>query len=231
MILSHKYKFIFIKTYKTAGTSIETDLSQYVGEFDVVTPIFPPLERHKPRNYKFFFNPIPELVVTGFDLRSIWKTLRAAVLRDKYYNHIPAYKLQHRVSENIWNTYYKFCVERNPWDKTLSHYHWINHNRRKKQKFSGYLKSGDFCYNSQLYTTKKSEKLLVDRVLRYENINDELADVFDLLGIPFSGMLNTQAKASTRKDKRNYREVFSKSEREIIAKAFKTEIEMHGYQF
>src|SRR5207248_8898002 len=23
----------------------------------------------------------------------------------------------------IWNSYFKFCVDRNPWDKVLSHYH------------------------------------------------------------------------------------------------------------
>ena len=39
MIVSHKHKFIFIKTYKTASTSLEIALSQFVGERGVITTI------------------------------------------------------------------------------------------------------------------------------------------------------------------------------------------------
>ena len=38
MIISHKYKFIFIKTRKTAGTTIEYNLSKYLGHNDIITP-------------------------------------------------------------------------------------------------------------------------------------------------------------------------------------------------
>ena len=37
MIISHKYKFIFIKTRKTAGTTIEYNLSKYLGKNDIIT--------------------------------------------------------------------------------------------------------------------------------------------------------------------------------------------------
>ena len=38
MIISHKYKFIFIKTRKTAGTTIEYNISKYLGKNDIITP-------------------------------------------------------------------------------------------------------------------------------------------------------------------------------------------------
>ena len=38
MIISHKYKFIFIKTRKTAGTTIEYNISKYLGKNDIIPP-------------------------------------------------------------------------------------------------------------------------------------------------------------------------------------------------
>ena len=39
MIISHSHKYIFIKSLKTAGTSIEAALSQHCGKDDMVTPL------------------------------------------------------------------------------------------------------------------------------------------------------------------------------------------------
>ena len=39
VLISHKYRFIFIKTRKTAGTSVEIALSRFAGERDVITSI------------------------------------------------------------------------------------------------------------------------------------------------------------------------------------------------
>jgi hypothetical protein len=39
MILSHEHKFIFLRTKKTAGTSIELALSDLCGPDDIITPL------------------------------------------------------------------------------------------------------------------------------------------------------------------------------------------------
>ena len=41
MIVSHRYRFIFLKTNKTAGASIEIALSRFCDSEDIITPLLP----------------------------------------------------------------------------------------------------------------------------------------------------------------------------------------------
>ncbi len=228
MIISHKYKFIFVKTRKTGGTSLEVFLSQCCGDEDILTPIRPHVEPHRERNYKGIWNPIPEMIEKrGQDLK---ETLRDLFNRNRFYNHIPARIIRARVSNHIWSSYFKFCVERNPWDKTLSHYHMLNKWAKGRLSFDDYLRKGDFALNYPLYIDSKGE-LIVDKVIKYESLNEELAQIFEKLNVPFSGSLGVRAKSKYRTDRRPYQEVFSGEQREKIERAFAKEIALHGYQF
>ena len=50
MILSHKYKYIFIKSFKTASTSLEIALSKFCGTKDIITPIIDEDEKIRKAN-------------------------------------------------------------------------------------------------------------------------------------------------------------------------------------
>jgi hypothetical protein len=250
MIISHKYRFIFIKTAKTAGTSIEVFLSKQCGSTDIVTPIFPPVEGHQPRNYKGFINPIPAIVERPHKIVS---ALRSAFInRDKFFNHMPASLVKKRVSARVWEGYFKFCVERNPWDKVLSHYHMhaareggLAHRSRLLRRsgcegwigeggslsLDEYLARGRFPLNYFRYTDSSGAKIIVDRVLHYENLVAELSEVFSQLNVPFDGNLGVKAKSEYRTDRRAYQEVFNQEQRKIVENAFAKEIELHGYRF
>ena len=229
MILSHKYRFIFIKTAKTAGTSIEVFLSRHCGPQDIVTPIVPPLERHQPRNYEGFINPIPEILERPGKLFSVLHHTMTSCT--KFYNHMPAREVKNRVPAKVWNGYFKFCVERNPWDKVLSHYHMHAAREGGALSFDEYLARGRLPINHFRYTDRSGTKIIVARVLRYEKLLAELSDVFSQLKIPFDGTLGVAAKSEYRTDRRPYQEVFNKEQRKIVEKAFAKEIELHGYRF
>ena len=201
MIISHKFRFIFIKTMKTAGTSIEVYLSPHCGDGDILTPISPPVDEHRPRNY------------------------------GRYYNHFSAWGVRETVAPEIWANYFKFCVERNPWDKTISDYAMLQHRSRTEFTFEQYLESGRYCKSWALYTDADEKTLLVDRVLRYEMLNEELGEVFECQGVPWSGRLEIFAKAGYRMEKKHYRDWYTESQKNQIAEAFADEISEFGYEF
>lgn len=202
MLISHQYRFIFIKTRKTAGTSIEVDLSRILGEADVVTPITPPEDGHVARNYQ--------------------------TPRGVFHNHIRARDVRGIVGRKTFNSYFKFCVEREPVDKSVSHFFMRKkspvHNRNNgEMTWAEYLKRRDFPTDHDKYTDLFGG-LIVDRILRYEDLGNELARVADELGFPFTG-LGTKAKSGFRED-----HPISRDERRVIYDGFKRSLKYTGYR-
>lgn len=232
MIISHKYQFIYVKTKKTASTSIEIALSRLVGEHDVITPIAPADESYRgslgiePINYSGRFNPLGECF---HETRSsVIRSLKDMIKGRKYYNHLAAKKIRNRVGHQIWNSYYKFSFERNPWDKVLSHYYWRTRNQQNPPSFDEYLDEGILPLNWNLYTIDDVPAL--DFVGRYENLASELAAVCERVGLPYDGWM-PRAKAGIRKDKRRYQDSLSDTHRNRIAELFSKEIDFMGFTF
>ena len=229
MIISHRHHFIFIKTHKTAGTSIEGFLSPFCGEEDILTPLHPPLPEHLPRNYRGFFNPLGDLG-KGHGWPDWARTVKHFILAERYYNHMPARLVKLRLGASVFDNYYKFCVERNPWEKTLSYFYMAKHRAKGQLSLEEFIQQGRFPVDRTLYTDEAGQ-LLVDRVVRYEHLADDLGEVFAHLGIPFEGELGVKAKSGYRSDRRSYRDVFTPEQQQIIADAFAWEIESFGYRF
>ena len=149
----------------------------------------------------------------------------------KFYNHMPACEVKQRVPADVWNGYFKFCVERNPWDKVLSHYNMHAAREATGLSLDEYLARGRFPGNDFRYMDRSRSKIIVDRIVRYENLLAELGEIFAQLHIPFDGTLGVAAKSEYRTDRRPYQEVFNDQQRRIVEKAFAKEIHLHGYRF
>lgn len=202
MIVSHEHKLIFIKNGKTAGTSIEVFLSTVCEESAIVTPIYPSIATHRPRNH------------AGF------------------YNRMPASEIREKLGPTLWDRYYKFCVERNPWEKALSYYYMEKYRLGGRLSLDEYLSGDIFPVNYSRYTEPGNPgQIIVDRVIEYECLSEGLSEVFSRAGVPFKGRLNVYAKAEYRNDHRPYQEVLSPAQAERIRDLFAVEIALHGYQF
>ena len=228
VIISHKHKFIFIKTVKTAGTSIEVFLSPHCGPDDVLTPIEPPVSGHQPRNYEGSVSAFREIREHNGLMAALW---HGSEKRRKFYRHMPAWIVRSRVSAEVWDGYFKFCVDRNPWDKLLSHYHMQKARQNSALTLDEYLAKGKFPVNYQRYTDPSGSKVIVDRVIKYENLLTELGEVFERLNIPFAGTLGVRAKGEYRSDRTPYQAVFTPEQKQLVERVFAREIELHGYAF
>jgi len=181
MIISHRYKFIFVKTLKTAGSSIEVMLEGKCDAGDVIPRIHPRIPGHEARN----------------------------------------------------DSYFKFCVDRNPWDKSLSHFNMFKNADWHKRydpdlTFEKYLSNGIFCHNAPFYCDLDGT-VLVDKILRYDDLENQLREVMGTLGIEFDQLPN--AKGDLRVDRAHYSEVMSKDQAGILEKAFAQEIDLMGWNF
>ena len=194
MIISHKHKLIFIKTFKTAGTSLEVFLSPHCGEDDVLAPIFSHIEPHVARNYQGYFNPFPQLWhCMGRRARRI---LRELIQRKRFYGHINGQVSRDRIPAAIWNSYFRFCVERNPWEKALSYCHMKNYRAGGKLTLEQYFARGKFRTNFEKYTDNKG-CLLADEVIWYEELAAGLGRFLKGWALPLMAVLEPVRNPNT----------------------------------
>lgn len=229
MIICHNYEFIFIKCRKTGSTSLEIALSEFCGQNDVITPISPIDEETRIElgfpSARNFFVPI------RYYKPKDWARLAIKRRKKKYYNHMPAAELKSYVSSEIWKKYFKFCVERNPYDKLISHYYWSGGDT-KYGTIENYLarKGYQELMGKKMYTIGNDK--IVDYVVRYESLAQELSIISSVLKLPSPLKLtNIHAKSSFRKDERPYQEILSEHSRKQIESIFSWEIQHVGYKF
>ena len=94
-----------------------------------------------------------------------------------------------------------------------------------------YFARGKFPINYPRYTNPSGSRIIVDRVVRYENLTNELGDIFARLNVPFEGDLGVRKKGHFRTDSTPYQLVFTPKQRQMVERVFAREIQLHGYRF
>jgi hypothetical protein len=220
VIISHKYRFIFIKTRKTAGTSIELALRPHLGPDDVASLLREDRTEaaEGARNFRRSFR--------DYSLYD-WRRFVMDQQRQDFKNHLPASRIRQMVSRDVWDSYFKFCVERDPFDKIISAHAWVTARRRMdgrpEQSLHEFL-AGDISAWSDWESYTENNQIIVDRVLRYENLASELGEVCEQLGLPALSL--PTAKSGHRKDTRPASELLGWHGMERVAEVFERELEI-----
>lgn len=202
MIVSHKHEFIFIKTRKTAGSTLEKLLYPRLGCEDICTG--------SPRDET------PQLNTTDTNGHMGWERIK------KKYPY-------------EWKNYFKFTIERNPWDKVVSSYFW--HKTIKEERF-GAMSFEDYVMNCELLPkdwskyTEDNGSCKVDVIFKYEYMSDMYSILNNLFGIDIDQeeYNTTKCKSGIRKI-HNYKELHTPQTTEKVAQLFENEIELLGYSY
>ena len=114
-----------------------------------------------------------------------------------------------------------FAIERNPWDAVVSLYHWRNRDTDPGlalPSFDDYVGSdavATFAAKNQRIYRIKGE-IAVDRVLRYESLDSDLAAIWKELELPGTPDL-PHAKGGTRPHAPSYRSYYDDDSRQRVA--------------
>ena len=204
MLISHKHKFITIDIPKTGTTSINCSLIPLLGNEDIFS--FPPKEQY---NLKYVANSISD----------IHRHARYEEVITKFPDCIQ---------------YFTFCFFRNPWERIISFYRWLNGNkiRRGCIMYKG-LSLKDLIHSEidalkpQVNWTKNNLNNVGSiSVFKYENLQQDFNIVCDKIGIP-----KQQLPHKNKSQHKHYTEYYDDETRKIVAEKYAKDIEYFGYEF
>ncbi|MBV9062410.1 MAG: hypothetical protein JOY77_05725, partial [Alphaproteobacteria bacterium] len=123
MIASYLHNFIFIKTKKTAGTTVEVALAEVCGPDDIVTPLGPHDEMargHGKPVCRNFADPVVEQALKAALLADDAKAYVKARKQSKFFAHMKASQVKEKLAPDFWSKALKLTVERHPYEKAVS---------------------------------------------------------------------------------------------------------------
>jgi hypothetical protein len=159
--------------------------------------------------------------------------------RKKIWQHSEAKYIKKVFDESNldWDSYYKYTVVRNPWDKYVSgiNYSFESFNRRglfktkskMKQEFCDFLKRTRNFTTQKDYITDEHGEIIVDQVSNFDNLQQEFDGFCSNVNIK-----KTKLKHSNLSEKMVTKEcLFNQESIDIIYEREKFVIDMMGYSF
>tara|TARA_B100001059_G_C17787283_1_gene557909 strand:+ start:169 stop:894 length:726 start_codon:yes stop_codon:yes gene_type:complete len=238
MLVSHRKKFIVTKGKKTAGTSVESFFERYC----VPEGTWEASHRRE--------ESVTESGIIGYRgpnaKSSTWR------------NHMSAKEIRDQIGREIWDDYYKFTVIRNPFDKLVSLFYWLEKRKQNGysisrkgrslitrltgignafdrvsgntdiEKFRSWIRLGGTVNDQGTYLIDQQECL--DYYIRFEDLDGGIRDVCRHLSIEFDSGDLPKFKTGLRKNDRSIREFYDSETEDLVRKMFGWELDQFGYE-
>ncbi|WP_421724592.1 sulfotransferase family 2 domain-containing protein [Bauldia sp.] len=169
-----------------------------------------------------------------------------------YWRHTKAIEVRDRIGRDRYEEYFKFTIERNPWDKIISRYwSYVGQNRKPLYKkipeyvtgkplsfrtwFELRLLQGrtigfghyKFPRHYDCYTD--DGEIIVDFIGRHENLDEHTAEIFDRLKLKVD--VTKRYGTKRHKERRSYTDLFDQRMNEVVETHFEKDLALLGYRF
>ena len=170
---------------------------------------------------------------------------QSARSQSKWYNHMPGYEIKELLGEDTWNSYFKFCVIRDPWEKAISAYFHFGQNHTEKprrrlmqrlrhpfynaqqQHFLCWLKYGHPPIDQHIYQI--DGKSVLNSHIRYEQLSEDIQKICQQLNLPWEPDQIPRFKSEKRDRTVTPDQLYTAAADQIIRERYAYEIETFQY--
>jgi hypothetical protein len=253
MPISHKHKVIFVHIPKTGGTSIANSLEmnpfrQSRWRESVLKVLIPYASKYSVLAGRCKKKPVLRSIIEKVALCFSYPDVLYGYDGNYRLHHLPANLIKEYVSEKVFQTYFKFAIVRNPWDRLVSEFFWRQQIRKEdcgtfeqfvrslnkwypndrltpcKPPFLYYCDHAHFLSQSRYIFDTKGRQL-VDHIFCFENIQEDFAFFRQKLGVYIG--LEMKNKTSHR----HYSHYYNRVTQQIVHDYYQEDIKRFGYSF
>lgn len=214
MIISHGRRYIFVHAPKTGGTSMALALEARAMKDDIMLGDTPKALRRRRR-------------------------LKDAKARGRLWKHSTLADIEGLVDRQAVGEFFVFTLVRNPWDRMVSYYHWLQGQSfdHPAVSLAQQLEFGAFVASAQVQASLRQNPARsyvsdgagvehCDLFVRLEHIETDIRPLEAHLGFPVA-----LERVNTSQRKADYREYYDTAARAAIETACAEDIERFGYTF
>lgn len=205
--INHEKKSIFIHIPKTAGMYLRYTLDKYYG---FKTYLF-----LRPDHIEYCKTKISENIKP--------RKINQLYFGNKIHGIINYYKTSNYLSnlmnmdDEKWDTYYKFCFVRNPYDRIISGWNYLNENYHRKILFDTFIFLDNISEDEYFHTflpqykhmINEKYELYINYIGHFENLEEDFKNILLNIGFHEKEIIHDKDKTINKRKRKKIYEIIT----------------------